>query len=507
MEQFEHDVFVSYVWEDDKPSPTKLGQIGRISEIVSLIDYYKGGKYREFRIFKDKRLPGNEDFNAIISAVKKSALFLAFVSPNYVNLKKKPNWCQIEAEEFYKHAQHTIGEKIGEKWRVFRILVSPVEELHPPYFRNSVNRDKYELFTRDNNGEIIELHTELGGNIAAELYRKILLLTVDIIDTLKLMESRLDSVQDQLISAPQQPTVYLAQTTADLDREYDSLKYELKQRGYTVLPDSNLLDVYPLVEQEVNQCLERSQLSIQLIGERYGQRPDESEHSVPVIQHHLISKYCQSNPNLARLIWMPPTLNSENLENSRQKQFIQMLQNSLDHSTPQIDLLKTPFENFKQLVTQRLEILSNPDSSIEIKQKNSTGELSVPWVYLLYDKLDQDHIGFLRERLNQAGRLELVELDFDTNESISMREFHEQALVQCDAVLIYWGNTQKIWLETKKLELKKFTPDRSKPFRVKGIFVGDPPKPEKESYNSSEFCIIQGLDDIFDQFLAQLLGG
>ena len=500
-QQFDYDLFISYSWEDDLPY--EEGARGVVSEFRRLIDVYKGGYYRRpLRIFKDDKLPGNASLHAILPAVKKSALFIAFLSPRYVDITRNPNWCQLEAEAFYEHARQTIGERIGDKWRVFRILIFPVEldRQQPFYFRQLVNQKDYELFERNDTGKLIHLRKEFGGEIKERFLRRVMAVTTDIVDMLTLMESQIDS-------NPRKAIVYLAQTTSDLEREYDSLRHELKRRGYKVLPECDLPKTFNLVEEEVHQCLKRAMLSIQLIGNLYGQIPEETEKSIPVLQNELIAAHCQATQEFLRLIWMPPNLN---LKNSKQKQFVQSLRGSFNDCSREIDLNQTPFEDFKFFVIKKLEVLNKPTTTERNFQAPGTAEPTIKYVYLLYDRLDREQVSKVKRHLHDtSGNLEVLEPTVDIDESTSstdLRKQHEDTLKLCDAVLIYWGHSRKSWLQTKQIELIKISNIRSKAPLAKAIYLGEPLTSEKSEHRSREFDIIQGLDDAFDRFLAQISG-
>ena len=64
--------------------------------------------------------------------------------------------------------------------------------------------------------------------------------------------------------------IFLAPTTRDLTKEYDTVKRELKEHGYHVVPDHPL----PLSVDEINETLEEMisdcVTSIHLMGDRYG---------------------------------------------------------------------------------------------------------------------------------------------------------------------------------------------------------------------------------------------
>src|SRR5262249_13352275 len=86
--------------------------------------------------------------------------------------------------------------------------------------------------------------------------------------------------QDAEASAPDQIVVYLAEPAKGLEAEYNSIKSELLQFNYRVLPDQPLpLDAEDLT-QTVRRHLQEARLFVHLIGAKYGVRPDGDDRSV-----------------------------------------------------------------------------------------------------------------------------------------------------------------------------------------------------------------------------------
>lgn len=518
---FDWDVFLSHASLDNRAPE---GQEGWISHVDYLLRQYIGGKIsRELRSFIDrKRLSGNANLDEILPAVRNSAIFIAFISNAYVDLRRRPNWCQDEANEFYQHAHHHPTSKHIEKdSRIYKILLSSItrESQNPEYLRDIIEQPHCQFYGQDCDEKEVELRHDLEEEIKRKLYTKVNKVAIELAKILNSMEEQLASLHTLNNSAeelkteniePSQKsgiTVYLAETTSDLEDQHFSLKHELEEKGYKVLPESLLPTRRKLVEEKVINCLQDSSLLVQLIGKEYGLVPEGAEKSLPVLQNDLAATHSQSHPEFLRLIWIPPNLH---IEDFRQEQFVQSLHESLNDSCRGIDLIQTSFEEFKLYVLKKLEELSRPSQPEVTSQVTSTNEPKIKRIYLLYDKLDQEQVSQISDYLYNFDNLEVLEpIIVDEDDSISpaeLREQHESSLKFSDAVLIYWGYSRRSWLQIKQSELIKITNTRSEPFLAKAIYVGEPLTPEKSGFKSREFSIIRGLDNAFDEFLSKVIG-
>ncbi len=106
-----------------------------------------------------------------------------------------------------------------------------------------------------------------------------------------------------------------------------------------------------------------------------------------------------------------------------------------------------------------------------IQQAKNTSNISATEsIYLLYDLPDSQAIPAVRNFLHIQG-YHVVEPNF-TDTLHNRRKLHESNLISAGAVIIYYGNTNKQWLQMKLLDLLK-SPGlgRTKPFLGKAIYT------------------------------------
>jgi hypothetical protein len=86
----------------------------------------------------------------------------------------------------------------------------------------------------------------------------------------------------------------LAECSYDQRENREKLETELKLKGYTVLPDQKMSIEEATYVEEAEALLARSQLSIHMVGTRYGAVPrGSSEKSEVELQNELAAKRCK----------------------------------------------------------------------------------------------------------------------------------------------------------------------------------------------------------------------
>ena len=134
----------------------------------------------------------------------------------------------------------------------------------------------------------------------------------------------------------------------------------------------------------------------------------------------------------------------------------------------------------------------------------------VPMVSLMADQRDADALQAWADALFERGLVVIRPL-FDGDES-EIREYHEDNLRFCDAVLIFYGSANELWLQRKLRELQKAPGyGRTKPRPVAGVCLIGARTPEKERFRSHDAVVVPQWDgvsiDALAPFLARLKAG
>jgi hypothetical protein len=486
---YKNDIFISYAHIDD--TPLMDGAEGWVSEFHRSLDaLVKQILGDEPTIWRDPKLQGNDYFSdTLVDSLPQTAVLVSILSPRYL----KSEWCLRELETFTSAAESSANVPGDDKSRIFKVVKTLV-----PYEIQPSPLDKllgYEFFRVDpNTGKPHEYRIEFGPDAKQSYLAKLYDLAYEIAELLKQMQK---AGGDQEQPSAKEP-VFLAETSSDLNGERDRVKSELRQLGYTVLPDRQVpLDASSLREA-LQTDLERSALSIHLIGANAGFIPEGERRSITRLQNDMAAEHSQKR-GLSRLIWIPPDLRPKN---ERQQKFIGFLQN--DPATLLgADVLRTSLEELKTIVLDKLEAPEAPT------EKNND-EDDLIHIYLVCDQSDFDATTPLSDYLYSRG-FEVLFPVFEGDES-EVREDHTDKLVSSDAIIVYQGSAPDLWLSSKLRDLRKLPGyDGFKPKLSMAIYAGPPASPHKERLRTREALVIrdyQGFSpEALEPFIAAIEAG
>jgi hypothetical protein len=499
---FENDIFISYAHIDDQPLVE--GQKGWISSFHRALEIRLAQLMgRPPSLWRDPKLSGNDVFSdRLVQRLPRVALLVCVLSPRYV----RSDWCMRELSEFVKATAETGGLRIGDKARVFKVVKTPVPlGQQPEEFRGLLGYDFYTVDTEV--GRARELSQTADAEAQRLYWLKLDDLAHDIAESLERMD------RGASVEAPPPSdgrTVYLAETSFDMRDARDVVRRELLGHGHLVLPDRPLPLVGPECEQAVREELARASLSIHLIGRNYGLIPEGARESLVVIQNELAIERGQQGP-FSRLVWLPPDFSSEE---EKQLQFVDRLQTDVRIQAG-ADILQTPLEDFKSVVLDRLRPPPAPpapeaqaaSAAAPARAGSEPQEDGLRRIYVIYDQRDGDAPQAVEDFLFGEG-YEVIVPVFEGDEADVRRE-HEESLSVCDAVLLYYGTANELWLRRKLREIQKAAAlGRKKPITSKAILVAPPGSATKQRLRTHEALVIDqqaGFDPApLRPFLSQL---
>ena len=485
---FEHDFLISYAHIDDQALVD--GQSGWVSQLHRLLEIRVGQLMGQTpKIWRDPKLQGNDFFaDTIMERLPKIAAIVSVFSPRYV----QSDWCNRELKGFCAAAELSGGVRIHDKARIFKVVKTPVNlEKQPPEVQPMLG---YDFFVYDpESGRPRELAASYGPGSDRAFLVKLDDLAYDIAQLLEILHENGNATAP---AAESKGTVFLAETTYELREEREAIKRDLIRNGYEVLPDRPLPLVAPDLTTEARAQLARSTLSIHLVGKNYGVVPEGGVKSLPEMQQMLASER-GSTGGLASIIWVAPEIE---LEDERQRAFIDHLRTDSNvHATA--ELLETPIEDLKTLIYRKLAPPKVAKAAVA-----PSGELTR--IYLLCDRDDVDATGPVTDYLFDHGYEVILPL-FDEDEAQTRME-HEENLRSADAVIIFYGAGNEVWLRRKLRELQRSGGlGREKPWLGRAIYVAGPATPQKERLRTLEATVLHegsaGFQaPVIDAFLADL---
>jgi hypothetical protein len=280
---------------------------------------------------------------------------------------------------------------------------------------------------------------------------------------------------------PQERWVYLATTTSDVADERDRIKRELLERGHVVLPEAPLPMLARDVEAMVRDCVAKCTIAIHLLGRRYGVTPEDSSESLPALQLRLTAEPA-CRPDLERLIWMPG--GSESAD-ERQRAFVLRVQED-----PALHRRAEIIEgNLNLLKKDLIRRLAPPEEKPKpVATAKSPGE--APKLYLICDPKDEAGVEALEDYLFGQG-LDVMLPAFDGDDA-DAAALHQDNLLTCNAVLVYYGAAPRAWVDIKLRELLKATGyGREAPIAVQAVYIAPPDDRRKDRFHSHQAGVIR----------------
>lgn len=492
--KFKKDIFISYAHIDDEALIE--GEPGWVSEFHRSLEV-RLSQLLGYRpaIWRDKALDGNHNFSdEILTQLPEIAILVSVHSPRYV----KSDWCVREVDEFHRIAQTNIGAMVGTKSRIFKVIKTPIDlAQHPKVVQGLLG---YEFFKIDaETGKPREFSKLYGKEAQLAYWSKLDDLAHDLARLLEEIaqnepttsgQDTSQNINNQSNQAPL-PTsvvendktkrkVYLAETSSEIKQNREIISRMLSDKGFIVLPDKNLPLEFDAYIAEITEMMNDCVMSIHLIGTKFGLVPEGTEKSKTQIQNE-VSAELSKQKKIERLIWMAP---DAKLEEERQKRFITELQNS-DVLLAGADLLISPLEDLEFAISDKLSE-SEKQLTEDTVDEDSTGPQQI---YLICDQSDLDAIAPVEDFLFNKG-FEVILPAFEGDQT-ELRLDHQENLKNCDAVLIYYGSGNELWLRSKTRDLLKINGyGRKKTLLAKTVCIAAPLTPQKERFRSHEVKVI-----------------
>ncbi|MCD6066932.1 MAG: hypothetical protein K0S33_1758 [Bacteroidetes bacterium] len=499
--KFKKDIFISYAHIDDESLVE--GEAGWISEFHRSLEIRLAQLlgYRP-NIWRDRELTGNNDFSdEILSQLPEIAILVSIHSPRYV----KSEWCVREVNEFHRVAEKNIGATIGTRSRIFKVIKTPVDlAQHPPIIQGLLG---YEFFKVDpETGRIREFSKLFGKEAQLAYWAKLDDLAHDLVALLediakKAGDAAASSGTEQTTVKPAVPEtpvpavkketktqrrIYLSETSYDSKEKRESISRLLIDKGFTVLPDKNLPLVIDEYETDVKAMIRECDLSIHIIGSNFGLVPEGTNKSKVQLQNEIAAEISKEK-NMPRLIWLSP---GAKIEDERQSGFVEELKRS-DVLLSGADLLIGPLEDLEFAITDKL---TEPKQEVVVEEDVADDPDRPKQIYLICDQADLGATGPVEDFLFNKG-FEVILPAFEGDQT-ELRLDHQENLKTCDAVLIYYGAGNDLWLRSKTRDLLKIAGyGRKKPLTVKTVCVAAPMTPQKERFRSHEVKVMMLPED------------
>jgi len=473
------EIFISYAHADNKILPGQTQ--GWVSVFDDALRTLLSGKISPVpKIWRDIEL-GKNNFvtDTLMEQVSGIAVMISILSPRYLDSE----WCLREVSHFCRAAeQKKINLRVANKSRIIKVQKYPLHKAPPEVFSDLIGFEFYQI---DSNNRPTEFRLEFGPDSTVKFYLKVNELADEIKSLIEAIKYHVGDAKAEDEILPE-TTVYLAETTPDLESERSNIKSDLLQRGYKVLPDRPLSYKASDFNEQVCADLERCKLSIHSVGEDYGFLPVGENRSVVELQHELAVERGKHDPDFTRIIWMPESAaEATRPEDLRRRRLVDNIASTLSSNT---ELVQTSLEDLKTIIQDKL---NPPRKTVPVLSR--TGE--APLIFVICDKVDLEAGRQLDDCLYGL-EYEVALPAMEGNET-GVHEDFQNKLLLCDAVLIYRDRAPDFWMQTKLRELQKIRSKRGPdPYLAEAVYIGGQKTEEKERFRTRQALLIKNYEGI-----------
>jgi TIR domain len=463
---FEHDIFISYTHVDDQLDGGRRWVADFIRDLEARLEIVSG---RSVEIWRDQTALGAADrFDDSISmAVRNSALLLVVLSPSYF----ASEYCLREREAFYEKIRAEGKESVGTKSRVVKVAKFRVDlEKYPPDLRELL---EYKFFVESpNSGMCREFHLAEEPGIRARYQTRVDDVAQEVAQLLGLLEPAPSL-------APSKGSVYLADTTSDLEQQRDEMRRHLSQLGWDVRPSGELrLLSARNLRETVAKSLAECRLAIHPIGAHYGTIPEAENQSIVQIQLEL-AKATARNGDLPKIIWLPDgTVPAD----ERQKEFLERVRT--EFAGRGFEFLERPYRAMAATVEDRLK--GSP-------REPATGAPRSSGIYLVCANKDRPVAKTLRAFLfNQRQQVEWTPVSVNSN-SLGDDQEHLKLMRRNDMHLVVHGDTDEGWIQDRIRELGETREHGG--VRSQAIYLANPRRDDKDEILVHDVELMDGYSN------------
>jgi len=249
------------------------------------------------------------------------------------------------------------------------------------------NYAQYKFFELNHRSfQITEFDPDIHGDSEVGFWEKL----SDLVYDIKTLTGR--NIENQ----KRENTIYLAEVSDDQSRNRERVKRELLLLGYRVLPLSPLPRKLDEFENAVTALLYESIISINILGEMYGDAPQMSDYSYVEIQNKtfekefLTQKKLPVEPKIARVLWTQPVME---YFDEKQVQYMKRLQ----YNTFQQQ--NTDF--VQSTVSELIEIIQKKVKQIRLEGFEFINEANELNFYIIIDNLEKELEDVLKSKFDK----------------------------------------------------------------------------------------------------------
>jgi hypothetical protein len=239
-------------------------------------------------------------------------------------------------------------------------------------------------------------------------------------------------------------------------------------------------------------------MAIHLVGSNYGAVPDgPSQKSIVILQNELAVQRSRTAA-LQRVIWVPDGTHSDHPAAAA---FIDALHHDAEAQFG-ADLITGDLETLKGAVHAALKNIKRGAQAPSTEQ--STAATGRKRIHVLCDARDRKDTIALLKLLKQSAD---VSLPIFAGDAAAVREANQSLLMECDAVILFYGAGDEAWKFHQQNELKRIRALRpERPLPAETIYLSSPITDDKDLLvGLHEPTLVNALSSFPDNEISGLL--
>jgi hypothetical protein len=441
----EYDLFVSYASVDDiDESGRGKGWIMEFVEYLGLLLRSRLGGSDDLRIYYDNHsLSGNQDLETLLTAARKTCLFLSVASRAY----RDREWTKRELAAFCERKDY--NERL---FIVEYMPLRPGEDYMPPLNGRKLNQ----FWTTD---------AKYGVNTTLQMGDRDYRLRVNMLAT-QIAEVLISARRQADGSGPIDSSSHLAnvqaakrnshsgslgklvigQTAADMEADADRIRSHFIELGYEVTDAATLRQGGAEFRADLLQALRQAQAFVLPIGPAVGRLPPDLPEGYYAAQIAVAEA-----AGVPSVFWRRPTITGTDAASKLHAELL--------------DGTNVTAATFNSLISQVLDLLEANRNPPDMTDQSTDG----PVVLINAAPEDRGAALKLQDDLVHSGITSVLPLS--KGDSADVRADLVDRLVECDVLLVLYGKVGPSWVRSQLALASKMRPKMVA--RIKAVLIGE----------------------------------
>lgn len=333
---FDHDIFISYAHINNSKLPDESkGWVEQFYNYLTIELERCHGRTGALKVWWDtKKIDGNTYFDSIIEeGIKKSAIFLCLNSSGY----KQSDYCKQELDAFHSKIQHEdLGSKIGHKTRIVHVLLNNMQfEEWPTELGGTTGFSFHDGKEKNDFGDPLAIGGEPFRIQMKLLKDSIWNLICDFKDESSTTKT-VDSKNEKTTSSSSK-SIFFAEVSDSLRSSRKRMVKELQKEGFAISDE-----VPPPFDNDGHKdaacaAIDQSMMTVHLLNEYPGREIDGAKANYYTLEQANLA----FDANKKNIVWMPPQLDFDEIEDTGYRQFLTQLDDGKITSN-QLEFIRCP---------------------------------------------------------------------------------------------------------------------------------------------------------------------